>query len=134
MNRIMSQLARLALYGALSFPFTGCYTTTIHSGRPPVEPGIEYDQKWHHGLVWGIAELSGPYSLSRVCPRGWAVVKTETSFLNGLVSAVTSGLYSPQIITVQCSATSEPNAVPSLGPVSPGPTMPAPAGSPISTY
>ncbi|MDX2052809.1 MAG: hypothetical protein SFV15_10485 [Polyangiaceae bacterium] len=89
---------------------SGCYTTTIHSGKPAAAPSLEYDQKWHHGLVWGIAELSGPYDLSKICPLGWAKIKTETSFLNGFVEAVTSGVYAPQTITVMCNASEGPAA------------------------
>lgn len=93
----------------------GCYTTTIHSGAPASPAGIEYDGKWHHGLVWGIAELSGPYNMAHVCPQGWATIKTETSFLNGLVSTATSGVYSPQTVTVQCASTAKmPTIAPPL--------------------
>lgn len=99
---------------ALSSLMASCYTTAIQSGKPADRALIEHDEKWHHGLVWGIAELSGPYDLKRICPGGWATIKTETSFLNGLVDAVTSGIYSPQSITVQCarSAASEPGTSP----------------------
>lgn len=103
MIRPHSALLRWAAPASFAFAAFGCYATTIRSGARPVAAGIEYDAKWHHGLVWGIAELSGPYNLAHVCPQGWASIRTETSFLNGLTSAVTSGLYSPQTITVQCS-------------------------------
>ena len=104
MSRTFDRLpVRVALLLLASLS-ASCYTTTIRSGAPPAAPGVEYDARWHHGLVWGIAELSGPYDLAHVCPRGWSSIKTETSFLNGLTSAVTSGVYSPQTITVQCSA------------------------------
>ena len=132
MNRTVTRIAQLAIAAALSFSTTGCYTTTLRSGRLPALAGIEYDQKWHHGLVWGIAELSGPYNLARACPQGWAVVKTETSFLNGLVSAVTSGVYSPQTVTVQCSAEAAPIPVPNLAmpPRSPPPGLPVSSAAP----
>jgi hypothetical protein len=83
---------------------SGCYTTTVRSGKPPGDATAEYDGKWHSGVVWGIAELSGPYNLSEVCPNGWAEITTETSFLNGLVDGVTSSIYSPQTVTVRCAA------------------------------
>lgn len=83
---------------------TGCFRTTIKSGLPLGTAPIEYDNKWHSGLVYGIAELSGPYDLSKVCPQGWAAIHTETSFLNGLVQALTAQIYSPQSITVTCAA------------------------------
>ncbi len=82
---------------------SGCYTTTVRSGKPPGDATAEYDGKWHSGVVWGIAELSGPYDLSEVCPNGWAEITTETSFLNGLVDGVTSSIYSPQTVTVRCA-------------------------------
>jgi hypothetical protein len=86
----------------------GCYTTTLQSGLAPAPPTIEYDAKWHSGLVLGIAELSGPYELQKICPNGWALIKTETSFVNGVVELVTTGIYSPQSVTIQCSVAPAP--------------------------
>ena len=86
----------------------GCYTTTLQSGLPAAPPTVEYDDKWHSGVVLGIAELSGPYDLQKICPKGWAQIKTETSFVNGVVELVTSGIYSPQTVTIHCSASPAP--------------------------
>jgi hypothetical protein len=102
----------------------GCYTTTVSSGKPAAPARIEYDEKWHHGVVYGIAELSGPYDLDTVCPNGWAEITTETSFANGFVDAVTYGIYSPQRVTVRCAVPSKPAAplpaaVPAAAPVAP---------------
>jgi hypothetical protein len=105
-----SQSALLLGLFASALLLPGCYTTTISSGKPAGPPGIEYDEKWHHGVVWGIAELSGPHNLEKICPDGWAEVTTETSFLNGFVDVVTSGIYNPQTITVRCAAPARPNA------------------------
>jgi hypothetical protein len=77
-----AQLAPLVLCALLS---SGCYTTTVSSGKPAAPARIEFDEKWHHGVVYGIAELSGPYDLEKVCPDGWSEITTETSFLNGFV-------------------------------------------------
>jgi hypothetical protein len=88
----------------LSLCATGCFRTTIQSGMPMGHAPIEYDGKWHNGLVFGIAELSGPYDLSKVCPQGWAAAHTETSFPNGLVSSLTENIYTPQSVTITCAA------------------------------
>lgn len=97
-TRMMGIAALLSLLG-------GCYATTIRSGlTPEPRPRIELDQRWHHGVVLGIAELSGPYDLSEMCPNGWAEISTRTSFLNGIVDAITSGIYNPQTVTVRCAA------------------------------
>lgn len=94
-----------------TFALTGCYTTTVTSGKPAARATVAYDEKWHSGVVYGIAELSGPHDLEKICPHGWSEIKTETSFLNGFVDAVTYGIYNPQNITVRCALPSEPVAV-----------------------
>lgn len=99
-SRTIKRLLALAALATL----TGCYTTTISSGKPAARASIEHDAKWHSGLVWGIAELSGPYNLQAICPQGWAEIETETSFLNGLVEGLTGGIYSPQSVTVRCAS------------------------------
>ena len=71
-------------------------------------------------MVYGIAELSGPYNLDAVCPEGWAELTTETSFANGFVDAVTYGIYSPQRVTVRCAVRSKP-AAPAAAPASAAP-------------
>jgi hypothetical protein len=104
---------------ALALP--GCYTTTVTSGKPAARATVAYDEKWHSGVVYGIAELSGPHDLEKICPDGWSEIKTETSFLNGFVDAVTYGIYNPQNITVRCSLPSQPvavNAPPKVAPIS----------------
>lgn len=108
------QLTRAACAVALMASVSGCYTTTMRSGLPANPARIEYDKRWHHGVIWGIAELSGPYNLKEVCPNGWAEITTETSFLAGLLYAVTSGVYAPQTVTVRCSG-DETEAEPSEG-------------------
>jgi hypothetical protein len=119
-------LAQLAL-GALLLP--GCFTTSVYSGKPGVPASIEYDEKWHHGVAWGIAELSGPYDLEEVCPNGWSEIKTETSFVNGFVDVVTRGIYAPQTVTVRCAVPATPAAPSPPAPPSPA-ALPSPPPAP----
>ena len=104
--------SRRFLYGTAVLAFlsmAGCYTTTLQSGLPPAPPTVEYDDKWHSGVVLGMAELSGPYDLQKICPNGWAQIKMETSFVNGVVELVTIGIYSPQTVTIRCTTSPMPN-------------------------
>ena len=96
MKRVLLVAALLAL--------AGCWKMTIKNGTPVGPTPIEYDNRWHNGVVWGIAELSGPYDLQKVCSQGWSEIHTETDFLTGLVSAVTLQIYSPQRVTIRCAA------------------------------
>jgi Bor protein len=121
------QLGRLALCGLL---LSGCYTTTLSSGKPPGPANIEYDEKWHHGAVWGIAELSGPYNMEQVCPHGWSEIRTETSFANGFVQAVTYGVYSPQTVTVRCAVVAPARAMAPSAPLRPAAVLSQPSPGP----
>jgi hypothetical protein len=113
--------ALLGLALASLVAVSGCYTMTV---RTPVEAApatVEYDERWHHGALLGIVEISGPYDLSAACPQGgWAEITTETSFLNGLLELLTSGIYASQTVSVRCAA----------GPAGPAPSAPAPATPP----
>jgi hypothetical protein len=108
---------------------SGCFTSVVKSGAPAAAAPIEYDEKWHSGIIYGIAELSGPYDLSRICPNGWAEIKTETSFVNGLVQALTFSIYNPQTVTVRCAAGPIPAPGPAMTPAAAG-ALPAPAAAP----
>jgi hypothetical protein len=88
---------------ALVISSSACFTTTLRSGQTANAPRLENDRRWHHGVIWGIAELSGPYDLKKICPNGWAEVTTETSFLNGLLTSLTSSVYTPQSVTIRCA-------------------------------
>lgn len=130
MNRTLCALGAAAIT-ALSL--SGCYTTTIQSGRPASPATVGYDQRWHHGLFSGIAELSPAYDLSQVCPQGWAEIETETSFLNGLL-ALLSEVYTSQTVTIRCATT--PSAAPTpptaAAPVEQAPAPPAPPPAPAA--
>jgi len=95
MKRLLLVLAVLA---------TGCWRMTIRNGNPVGETPIDFDNKWHSGVVYGLAELTGPYDISKVCPRGWAEIHTETPFPQGLVQVLTFNLYNPQGVTIRCAA------------------------------
>jgi hypothetical protein len=83
---------------------TGCWRMTVRNGNPVGETPIDFDNKWHSGVVYGLAELTGPYDVSKVCPRGWAEIHTETPFPQGLVQVLTFNLYNPQGVTIRCAA------------------------------
>lgn len=103
----MKRLLFVAL-GALAL--SGCYTTTLKSGKPAGESPMEADNRWHNGFVGGTSEASGPYRLEELCPNGWSEIKTHTSFGNGLLEVVTLSLYNPQTIDVRCAAEPETTA------------------------
>ncbi len=84
----------------------GCWATTVHSGKPPGAIAEGWHDRWHSGMLFGSIELSGPYDLDAICPRGWSEVQTRMSALNAVLTVVTLDIYSTQRITVVCAAAS----------------------------
>ena len=89
----------------LAFALAGCWRVTVKNDATPVGAApIAYENRWHSGLIFGLAELSGPYDLEKACPNGWAEIHTETPFVQGLVQVLTFQIYNPQGVTVRCAA------------------------------
>ncbi len=82
---------------------SGCHKIYYHNGGPAVanKAAAQYNE-WHHGAVFGIVEVSDPINVKTRCQRGWDTVETENSFLTGLVSGLTYGLYTPREANVVC--------------------------------
>lgn len=88
----------LAVAALLVLP--GCFRIQYVTREQPAPSAT--DESWHHGLAWGIAEISDPVDLPHICPDGYARVDSRTTFLNGFVQAFTASIYSPQTVTVTC--------------------------------
>lgn len=103
MTPVKPYVALLLVLGA-----SGCYTTSISSGKPLGKVAPDADDTWHSGLLTGGIDLSGDYDLKRLCPNGWAEIRTETSVLNEIVELATYRLYAPQTVRVTCAAPGRP--------------------------
>jgi len=85
---------------------SGCYHATIETGRTPSPVTVErsFASGWIYGLV--------PPSVTDVaskCADGVAKVETKQSFVNGLVAALTFGIYTPMNVKVTCAAKAAAN-------------------------
>lgn len=80
---------------------TGCLEHTYHVGRGAPRGPVVYEE-WHHHWLGG---LIGERTLDirEICPSGNATIHDEQSFLNGLVSALTSGIYMPTTVKIRCA-------------------------------
>jgi hypothetical protein len=106
----MSRLVRLGAALTCALLAAGCYTIRYERRAAP-EPGAPREQ-WHHGLVGGLIDVSGPVHLDKTCPDGFATVQSQTSFPNWLGQALTTGgvlgplqapLWSPSTVQVTCA-------------------------------
>jgi hypothetical protein len=79
--------------------FASCYNTRLLVGNvAPTEPVVEVNKEWnHHFLIGLIPGNNAKMNPADYLPEGQKnyVVRTNQSFLNGLVSSVTFGIYTP---------------------------------------
>jgi len=88
----------MALIFALSFLFTSCYsyTSVVGSGAA----GAQETTKWNHYVIYGLAPVGVSDSKQMADGAENYTVHTRQSFVNGLVSALTFGIYTPTTTTV----------------------------------
>jgi len=92
-----------------AFALTGCYHAVIQTGRPESSDVISI--KWANSFVYGLVPPPVLETASR-CTNGVAKVETQHSFLNGLVAAITLGIFTPMQLDVTCAARGTASAVP----------------------
>ena len=104
-------LARLIRIPLLLLAFTlvasGCYHATVVTGRTPGT--VVIDKPFASGWIYGLVPPSTVEAASE-CPNGVAMVETELSFVNQLVSALTAGIYTPMHIKVTCASAGSASA------------------------
>lgn len=94
----MRATALLALSTVLC---AGCYRVTVLTGAPPAPQII--DKPWQNSFVYGLVPPP-EIDAKPTCAQGFAEVMTERSFLNGLVGALTSSIFTPMHAKVTCAA------------------------------
>lgn len=85
---------------ASAFALSGCYHAVIETGKAPAPETIQ--KKWAHGFLWGLVPPAVTDTKAK-CANGVSKVETQHSFLNGLASLVTYGIYTPIQIDVTCA-------------------------------
>ena len=97
--------------GLAAVASTGCYRVTVITGAPPVVAAAgapapataTVDRPWQKSFVYGLVPPP-ELNTKEQCPQGFAVVETERSFLNGLVSSLTYSIFTPMHAKVTCAA------------------------------
>jgi len=105
MNRLFAIVAVLSL--------TGCTTIYFENNTQAEQPSTDILERWHHNSVFALVEVSDPVNLSNECEGAdWATVKSETSFINGLIGWIpyVGIFWTPKTVTVQCAVGSEQTA------------------------
>ena len=97
----IKKIGSTALLFVMFLSTAGCYHATVTTGLTPSAQVI--DQPFATGWIFGLVPPSTVDAASQ-CPSGVAMVETQLSFVNQLVSSITFGIYTPMHITVTCAA------------------------------
>ncbi|MBI0401272.1 Bor family protein [Cyclobacterium marinum] len=97
MKKIFSKTMSLLLI--TSFLMTSCYTYTSVVGEGA--QGNKETTVWNHYVVYGLAPVAVSDSKEMAGGAENYEVKTEQTFVNGLISALTFGIYTPTTTTVK---------------------------------
>ncbi len=93
--RLAGTLPALLLLG-------GCYKQAFVSGPgASMNAPVVYERSHHH-FVWGLVGPGEAFDASQFCPSGNMRIEQEQTFVNGLVAALTSGIYVPRTVRVRC--------------------------------
>jgi hypothetical protein len=79
--------------------FTSCYTYTSVVGEGA--KGNQEVTKWNHYVIYGLAPVGVSDSKAMADGATNYTVTTRQSFVNGLVSGLTLGIYTPTTTTVK---------------------------------
>jgi hypothetical protein len=73
----------------------------VNTGLPAGSTTI--DRPWTSTFIFGLVPAT-PIDVRAQCTNGVAIVDTQMTFLNGLVGALTFGIYTPLSVSVTCAS------------------------------
>ena len=97
-------MTRYVLLTTLLFAasLTACSTVYFHNGA---NSGNDVGPDKFHHIMLGNIEVAGPVDLNDRCDgRGWETVKTEQTFLTGLVRQLVEPIYTPWGVAWKCKS------------------------------
>ncbi|MDH3208305.1 MAG: Bor family protein [Gemmatimonadota bacterium] len=97
----MNMRIRVGIVTGMALIAVGCLEHTYDIGRGAPRGRVVYDE-WHHHWLGGLIG-ERELDIGEYCPSGNATIHDEQSFLNGLVAALTSGIYMPTTVTIRCA-------------------------------
>lgn len=95
LNKTFKKLAILLVVGV---SLSSCYTNTIIVGNGA--QGNQEVSAWNHYVVFGLAPVGVSDAKELAGGATDYTIKIQHSFVNGLVSGLTFGIYTPTMTTV----------------------------------
>lgn len=95
---IKKSMKMMSILFAASMLLSSCYSYTSVVGNGA--QGNSQTTKWNHYVIYGLAPVGVSDSKQMADGAENYTVHTRQSFVNGLVSAITFGIYTPTTTTV----------------------------------
>jgi len=80
---------------------SACATHTIRYKNPTVASGGNTKSAKQTFFLWGLVGGS-EVDLQQMCPNGVAAIEDKASVGDGILTAITGGIYSPRSVEVHC--------------------------------
>ena len=93
-------LGTTLMSAALLLVLTGCYEHTFTVGAGAPRGPVVYDH-WENFWLGGLIGHQR-YDIHEICPSGNATIEGYQSFLNGFVTGLTAGIYTPTTVKIRC--------------------------------
>jgi len=88
------------MLGVVVVATSACFEHTFTVGQGAPTGPVVYSE-WHSSWLTGLIGERN-IDIDQVCPSGNATIHDEQSFLNGLVAALTVGIYTPTEVKIRC--------------------------------
>jgi len=98
-SRIVVLAALITMVGLFS---TGCFTHSYNVGRGAPNGEVVY-KKWHHHWLFALISPKTDLDIKQFCPSGDATIVDKHTFINQLLGAFGSFIWSPTTVTIRCA-------------------------------
>jgi hypothetical protein len=86
----------------VAFGSSACSTMYFHNGTGQM---MVENEEWHHDGILRLVEFSSPVDMNDRCEgKEWSTIKNEKTFVQGLVGALTYGIYDPWQVEYACAS------------------------------
>ncbi len=80
---------------------SGCFHQVVNTGRPAGATKVE--KPWTSTWIFGLVEAP-PIDVRQQCSGGVAIIESKMTFVNGLASMLTLGIWTPLTVSVTCAS------------------------------
>lgn len=97
-------MKKIILLALISIGLTSCYTSRTYVGNvTPEEPTIQVNDEHVHHILYGLVPVGNNKidDSNYVGERKDYVVKNQQTFLDGFLSVITLGIYTPTTVTFE---------------------------------